>query len=129
MRDPKPASPEIRLERTISVLLRTGVSISAAIVLAGGIYYLFKYGLHMPEYRVFRGEPDRLKSIAGICRSVFQFSARGIIEFGLLVLIATPIARVAFSLVSFARERDRFFMIVTLIVLVILLFNLFGSYV
>jgi len=117
-----------QLEKTISVLLRTGVSISAAVVLAGGIYYLYKYGLQPPEYHVFHGEPARFCSITGIFRSVFQFSARGIIELGLLILIATPIARVAYSLLAFALEKDRVFVGITLLVLAILLYNLFGSY-
>jgi len=117
-----------QLEKAISTLLRTGVSISAAVVLAGGIYYLFKYGLQPPEYYVFHGEPEKFRSVTGIFRSVFQLSSRGIIELGLLVLIATPIARVAFSLLAFALEKDRVFVGITLIVLVILMYNLLGSY-
>jgi uncharacterized membrane protein len=118
-----------RLGKTISILLRIGVTISAAVVLAGGIYYLYKYGMQPPEYHVFHGEPARFCSIGGILRSAFQLSARGIIELGLLILIATPIARVAFSLLAFALDRDRAFAGITLIVLVILLYNLFGRYI
>jgi uncharacterized membrane protein len=52
---------------------------------------------------------------------------RGLIQLGLLLLIATPIARVAFSIVGFAIERDRLYVVFTLIVLAILLFSLLGS--
>ena len=117
-----------QLEKSISVLLRTGVIISAAIVLAGGIYYLYKYGLQQPEYSSFHGEPERFCTICGVFSSVFQLSSRGIIELGLLVLIATPIARVAFSLLAFALERDRVFVGITLFVLALLMYNLLGSY-
>jgi uncharacterized membrane protein len=41
-------------------------------------------------------------------------------------LIATPIARVLLSLVAFALQRDRTYVVVTLIVLVVLLSGLFG---
>jgi uncharacterized membrane protein len=43
---------------------------------------------------------------------------------GILILIATPVARVAFSVFAFAEERDRMYVIVTLIVLALLLFSL-----
>ncbi len=49
------------------------------------------------------------------------------IQLGLLLLIATPIARVAFSVVGFAIERDRMYVVFTLIVLAILLYSLLGS--
>jgi uncharacterized membrane protein len=52
---------------------------------------------------------------------------RGLIQLGLLFLIATPIARVAFSIVGFAIERDRMYVVFTLIVLAILLYSLLGS--
>jgi uncharacterized membrane protein len=112
------------LEELMSILLRAGVAISAAVVLAGGGYYLMKYGMQMPEYRVFQGEPHRFKCVSGICLSAYNLSARGIIDIGLLILIATPIARVAFGLYAFALQKDRVYVIVTSIVLAILLFNL-----
>ncbi len=52
---------------------------------------------------------------------------QGLIQLGLLLLIATPIARVALSVVGFAIERDRMYVAFTLIVLAILLYSLLGS--
>jgi uncharacterized membrane protein len=49
-------------------------------------------------------------------------------QLGLLLLIATPIARVMFSAVAFAMERDRMYVGFTLIVLAVLLYSLFGSF-
>jgi uncharacterized membrane protein len=54
-------------------------------------------------------------------------AAKGIIQFGLLFLIATPIARVAFSVIAFALQRDRVYVSVTLIVLGLLLYSLVGG--
>jgi len=50
--------------------------------------------------------------------------AHGIIQLGLLLLIATPVARVAFSVVAFAAERDWLYVAITLIVLAILIYSL-----
>ena len=56
-----------------------------------------------------------------------SFSGRGIIQFGLLLLIATPVMRVAFTVISFMIQRDRVYVGVTLIVLAVLLFSLTGG--
>jgi uncharacterized membrane protein len=104
--------------------LRAGVLLSALIVLTGGVIYLVRH-LHDPaDYRVFHGEPTDLRHIRGILRDSFSLHGRGIIQLGLLLLIATPIARVAFSIFGFAKERDGMYVGFTLMVLMILLYSL-----
>jgi uncharacterized membrane protein len=61
-------------------------------------------------------------------RSAFGGQSRSIMQLGLLLLIATPIARVIFSVFAFAIEGDRMYVIFTLIVLTVLLYSLFGSF-
>jgi len=116
-----------KVEKIIAELLIAGVFLSAGIVLAGGIIYLIHYGHSTPSYNVFRGEPETLRSIRAILRYAFALHGRGIIQLGLLILIATPVARVAFSIVGFAAEGDRMYMVFTSIVLLILLYSLFWS--
>jgi uncharacterized membrane protein len=87
---------------------------------------LIRYGAALPDYGVFRGEPANLCTVSGIVPEALSFHPRGIIQLGLLLLIATPVARVAFSVLAFAWQRDRTYVIVTLIVLVILLYSLTG---
>ncbi len=116
-----------KFEGIIGYLLRTGVLLSAFVVFCGGIVFLARHGKSFPDYRVFHGEPDNLKSIAGIFRSAREVHGRGLIQLGLLLLIATPVARVAFSIFGFAEQRDRMYMAFTIIVLLILLYSLFGS--
>jgi len=89
--------------------------------------YLIKYGHAPADYRIFRGEPTDLKSLSGIVRDAFTLHSRGIIQLGLLLLIATPVARVAFSIFGFAEEKDRMYVTFTVIVLLILLYSLIGS--
>lgn len=111
----------------VSVVLRTGVLLSGAVVLAGGIYYLVRHGGERIDYHIFNGQPS-IDRIAGeIIKGALALRARSIIQLGILLLIATPIARVALSLVGFALERDRTYVVVTAIVLCVLLFSLLSG--
>jgi uncharacterized membrane protein len=121
-----PARPmsDKRAEEIIGILLRTGVTIAAIVVFAAGIPYLIQHGSTNPDYHIFRSEPDQLRHISGIIKSSIALDPVAIIQLGILILIATPVARVAFSVFAFAEERDWMYVIVTLIVLALLLFSL-----
>ena len=116
-----------KTEYIIGNLLRAGVTLAAIVVLAGGILYLVRYGHSPADYRVFRGEPTDLRHVSGIVRDALALHSRGIIQLGLLLLIATPVARVAFAVFAFAAEGDKMYVVVSLIVLAILMFSLIGS--
>ncbi len=116
-----------RIEVILGNLLRTGVLLSAAVVLCGAGIYLARHAHEPANYRVFRGEPSDLRSISGILHSIVHERGRSLIQLGLLLLIATPIARVVFSIVGFAIERDRMYVAFTLIVLAVLLYSFLGS--
>lgn len=116
-----------RIEDTLGVLLRSGVLLSAIVVLIGACIYLVRHGLAPADYRAFRGEPADLRSLGGIIRSAVALRGRGIIQFGLLLLIATPVARVGFSIFGFAEERDRMYVAFTGVVFGILLYSLLWS--
>ena len=116
-----------KMENIIGSLLRTGVMLSAGIVLIGGIIYLARHGYEPANYKAFHGEPVAFRTVSGILQQVFALRGRGIIQLGLLLLIATPVARVAFAVWGFAKERDRMYVVFTLIVLVILLYSLLGT--
>jgi uncharacterized membrane protein len=66
--------------------------------------------------------------VHGIVGYAFAGHARGIMQLGLLLLIATPVARVIFSAIVFAVEKDRMYLLFTLLVLFVLLYSLFGSF-
>lgn len=130
---PQPIQPQAqpwndhRIEIILGNLLRAGVLISAAIVVLGACIYLSRHAHEPADYRVFRGEPSEFRTIPGVMQSVVNDRGRGWIQLGLLLLIATPIARVAFSIVGFAMEHDRMYVVFTLIVLAVLLYSLLGS--
>ena len=117
-----------KIEDILGNLLRIGVGFSAFVVFLGAVIYLVRHGSSPADYRVFEGEPSELRSVPGIVREAVDLSGRGIIQLGLLFLIATPVARVIFSIWGFAEERDRMYVAFTVIVLAILIFSLVGSF-
>src|SRR5690242_14402704 len=117
----EPRWTDRRIENILGNLLRAGVGLAALIVLCGAVLYLARHGFAPADYRVFKGEPSDLRSVPGIVRNVLEFNGRGIIQLGLLFLIATPVARVIFSIWGFAAERDRMYVAFTVIVLAILI--------
>jgi uncharacterized membrane protein len=119
---------EQQLENIVGNLLRLGVMLAAVVVFGGGALYLIHHGVTSPDYRMFHGEPADLRSVSGVVTEALSLQSQGIIQLGLLLLIATPIARVAFSVFAFAQQRDRTYVIVTLVVFAVLLYSLLGGY-
>jgi uncharacterized membrane protein len=116
-----------KIEKIVGVLLQVGVFVSGAIVFAGGILYLVKFGRSTASYHTFAGESIELRSVHLVVSGAFHLDGLAVIQLGLLLLIATPVVRVIFSLVAFWLERDRIYVIFTAIVLAILLFSLLGG--
>lgn len=117
---------EEKMDAVISTLLRFGVTCATAVVLVGGVVYLLHHGASIPEYRVFRGEPQTLTALGGIMDRASLLNGKALIQVGLLILVATPVVRVAFSVFAFASQRDWTYTAVTLLVLALLLASLFG---
>ncbi len=118
---------DAQVDQMIGNILRIAVIIAAVIVLAGGILYLIQNGSKSPEYHVFMGEPKSLRTLSGILKEPHSLDGPGIIQIGLLLLIATPVARVVFSVVAFALQRDTTYVVVTLIVLTVLIYSILGG--
>jgi uncharacterized membrane protein len=119
------ARTDKRIDEWMGLLLRSGVILAASIVLIGGVVYLVRHPYPM-NYRVFQSEPENLRTVSGILREALAFHGQGLIQLGLLVLIATPIARVVFSVFAFLSQRDWTYVVFTLFVLGLLLYSLLG---
>lgn len=115
---------EHRAELLIGNLLRTGVLAAAAVVFGAGMLYLVQHHAETIRYTSFAGEPAQLRSIPAIVRDAAALDSRALIQFGLLLLILTPVLRVIFAAIAFALERDRMYVVVSLIVLGVLLYSL-----
>jgi uncharacterized membrane protein len=118
---------DARVGGMIANLLRAGVILAALVVLIGGLVFLFRNGTVRANYQVFSGEPTDLRHWRGIVQAAVAARGRGIIQLGLLLLIATPVARVAFGAFAFAIERDWLYVGITLFVLAVLMYSLLGS--
>jgi uncharacterized membrane protein len=114
------------MQTLIGNLLRAGVILSASVVLLGSCVYLFHHGMEKTHYDVFLQAPAEMRDAGGIVKNTFAgpWHGRGLIQLGLLLLIATPVARVALAMAAFARIRDKLYVAVTAVVFFILIFSL-----
>lgn len=113
-----------RLENTMGNLLRIGVLLAAGLVTIGALVYLAQHYADHASFSTFQLETTDLRTVAGIVRLAAHFDSAGLIQLGLLLLIATPVARVIFAVIGFALEHDRLYVVVSCIVLVILVISL-----
>jgi uncharacterized membrane protein len=115
---------DLKMELAISRMLRVGVSLAAIVVLVGSCLYLAQGHGVAPDYRHFHGissPADRIHPLY----VMNHWDSRSIIRLGILLLIATPIVRVAFCLYSFAVQRDKIYVLVSSVVLLVLLYSFF----
>jgi uncharacterized membrane protein len=108
----------------IGKLVRMLVIAAACIVAVGGAFYLPNYWASSPGYSIFRGEPLFLRSPQGIIASMLSHDSRCLVQFGILLLIAIPMIRVAAYLASFLAKRDWLYSVITCIVFVLLLISI-----
>jgi len=116
------------MQQMIGTALRVGVTTACLIAFVSGIYYLICHGAEpVPDYTVFKKEPQSYTTLGGILTGVFHFQAKNWIQLGVLVLMLTPIVRILLSLIDFAKERDWLYVIITAIVFLVILSNSIGG--
>jgi len=108
----------------MGTLLRMGVIISSVVVCIGGVIYLFRHGHETPSFHVFHGDTSLFRTFPDIITGVATGKGRAIIQLGILLLIATPVARIIFSVIGFLMEKDRLYTGITLLVLAIIITSL-----
>ena len=121
-------SSDRKIEQFISSLLKYGVLLASTVVLVGGILYLLRHGAEPADYQFFHGAPAEFCSPFAVVKAVLSGSSRGIIQLGILLLIATPVARVVFSVLVFLWQRDFIYVFITSFVLAGLIYGLIGAY-
>jgi uncharacterized membrane protein len=124
MRASEEAPRDRPMEVAIGNLLRAGVVLAAAVGLIGGVAYFSSHGAQPTDFHAFHGVDPRLRSIHRVVDAALARDSAAIMQLGLLLLVATPIVRVALSLVAFARHRDAMYVAVSAVVLSLLLFSL-----
>jgi uncharacterized membrane protein len=116
-----------KLESMIAAILRVGVLLSAMVVGVSAAFYLAVHHADHPRYRTFEMVAPNLRTIGGIVSSAAHLQTDAMIQLGLLLLIATPVARVALAVVGFYLDGDRLYVGVSLLVFAILMFSLIHS--
>ena len=114
-----------RMEIIIGRLLQTGVLLASTTVLIGGALFLIEHHSQPANYRIFSSQSANFLHPSHLLPLLARGDAAAIIQIGILLLIATPVARVAFAVIGFAIERDRLYTLVSLAILAILLLSLF----
>jgi uncharacterized membrane protein len=116
---------DLKMDMAISRMLRAGVSIAAFVVLVGWSLYLWRAHGVGPDYLHFHGVPSPADRLTPVFEGIRNFDSRSIIRLGILLLIATPIMRVAFCVYSFAVQKDKVYVLISSIVLTVLLYSFF----
>jgi uncharacterized membrane protein len=124
MAEPEHGWTDKQVEQVVGNLLRAGVMVAAAVVAVGGTLYLLGHGEEPAVHSVYN-VPENPPGPVAILTDALQGDGAGVIELGLLLLIATPVARVVFSVFAFGVQRDYTYVGITLIVLAVLLYSLF----
>jgi uncharacterized membrane protein len=112
------------MQLLLGQVLRAGTIISISIVFIGGILYLIRHGHSIANYKVFNGIPDFVQHPSGIIYGILNIKGQAIIQFGIVLLIATPIMRVVFSTIGFVLEKDYMYVAISLVVLSIIFFSM-----
>jgi uncharacterized membrane protein len=115
-----------RLDRVVGIVLRTGVTLAATVVLIGGVAWLAGHNQVIPDRHKFH-PAGRFAELGGIVHGVFGLEPLYLIQLGLLILIATPVLRVLVCAIGFAAERDWTYAVISTIVLALLVFSIAGS--
>ena len=117
---------DLKMEISISRMLRAGVSVAAVVVFIGGLLYVSQGHGMAPDYVHFHGIASPADRIPPL-RVAHHLDSRNIIRMGILLLIATPIMRVAYCVYGFAAQKDKIYIVVSSIVLTVLLYSFFHA--
>jgi uncharacterized membrane protein len=116
------------MQLLLGQVLRAGTVISISVVFIGGLFYLYRHGHAIADYRVFKGIPDFVQHPSGILYGILNLKGQAIIQFGIVLLIATPILRVVFSAVGFILEKDYMYVGISLLVLFIIFMSMWSGH-
>jgi uncharacterized membrane protein len=115
---------DVRMETIMGWLLQIGVFLASTVVAVGGLLYVVAHAHSRVNYRTFVSYPVQIFHPLALIRSVLTLDPLALIQFGTLLLVGTPIARVIFAVIGFTAERDRLYLAISLFVLAVLAFSL-----
>ena len=122
-----PRWTDYQIDQVIGRVLQVGVLAAAIVTVIAGVLYLRQHGGEATHYETFRGVPATLSSLSGILHGVVTGQRAAMVQMGLVLLILTPIARVALTLGAFVVQKDRLYVLLTTIVFAVLVYGLFWA--
>jgi uncharacterized membrane protein len=109
-------------------VLRAGTMVSVGVVFIGGVFFIYRHGQNISNYHTFKGVPDFIQRPSGVFRGILAFEGQAIIQFGIALLIATPILRIVSSAIGFVLEKDYMYLGISLLVLGIIFFSMVSGH-
>ncbi|MFA5300189.1 MAG: DUF1634 domain-containing protein, partial [Lutibacter sp.] len=101
------------IEVILGNLLKIGVIIAGSLVALGAAIFLMRHGSEIPSYHIFEPDIFNFSDFRDLFKGIITFRSVSIMELGILLLIATPVARVLFSVFAFAYEKDYMYVVFT----------------
>jgi uncharacterized membrane protein len=99
-----------RIDTTIGRIMQLGTLIAFIIVITGGLYYLLKHSQDIISFQTLQKQPD-------------SSLPRSIIQLGLICLVFVQMLRVALTLWYFKTLKDKFFALLSLLILIVMITN------
>jgi uncharacterized membrane protein len=121
----QPKLTDAQMDNAIANMLRFGIALAATLMILGGWFYLKHPTMQPADYAHFHGTATDLHNLGKVLIGARLADSTSVLELGIVLLIATPIARVALCVVDFARQRDRLYVAVSVAVLLVLVYSLF----
>jgi uncharacterized membrane protein len=125
MQQPRPTLSDMQMDSAIANMLRFGISLAATLMILGGWFYLQHPTTQPADYAHFHGTTIDLHNLGKVLTGKRLADSTSVLELGIVLLIATPVARVALCVVDFARQGDKLYVAISLFVLLVLMFSLF----
>jgi uncharacterized membrane protein len=122
-----PILSETELEHKMGRLLQAGVMLAGLVMIGGGALYLGRYGKGTAQYGTLRGEAPELKTIPGVLHGAMALHPAAVIQLAVLLMIATPVLRIAFAVFGFALQRDWLYMLISALVLGLVSYGLLAA--
>lgn len=116
------------MQLLLSHVLRAGTIVSISVVFIGGIFFIYRHGQSISDYRSFKGIPDFIQRPSGIFHGILALKGQAMIQLGIALLIATPILRIVFSAIGFVLEKDYLYLGISLLVLGIIFFSMMNGH-
>lgn len=118
-----------QLQTSLTRLMIGGVVVSAAIILIGLIWFVTAHSSLKLDDHIFKGEPKYFENPVSMVSRALDEGAigerRSVVMIGVMLLLITPLVRVAFAAFGFAAQKDRLYTVISLVVLSVLIVSFF----